>query len=112
MASTGIGDGIAIPHVRNPVVLQVRGRPLRFVSWSNPSIRRPGLQAGALFFMLITPSTRSHLYLISRLCFALRDPLVKETLVKQDSRENILRELRRMESQFRVTNPTESARAG
>ena len=36
-ASTAIGDGIAIPHVRNPIVLHVRDRRSRWHFWNDRS---------------------------------------------------------------------------
>ena len=35
LASTGVGDGIAIPHLRNPIVLHLPGRWCRCVSWKS-----------------------------------------------------------------------------
>jgi PTS system nitrogen regulatory IIA component len=102
LASTGIGDGIAIPHVRNPIVLHV-ARPMITLCF----LERP-VDFGALdgkpvsaLFTLISPSVRAHLHLLSRLAFALRDPAFKKVIVRQGLREEILKEARRIESGFR-----------
>ena len=46
-ASTGIGDGIALPHVRNPIVLHVDARWSPLLPGAGRRFRRPGRQAGA-----------------------------------------------------------------
>lgn len=99
LGSTAIGDGIAIPHVRNPVVLHV----------SQPSVTlcflENAIDFGALdgqpvhtLFTLISPTVRSHLHMLSRLGFVLRDPGMKAMLARQASREEIMREIQRVES--------------
>ena len=68
LGSTAIGDGIAIPHVRNPVILHLE-RPLITLCF----LERP-VDFGALdgqpvdtLFTLISPTVRAHLHLLSRL---------------------------------------------
>lgn len=91
LGSTGIGDGIAIPHVRNPIVLHV-SRPMVTLCF----LERP-VDFGALdgkpvstLFTLISPTIRAHLHLLSRLGFALRDAGFKEAITRQAAREEIL----------------------
>jgi PTS system nitrogen regulatory IIA component len=50
-----------------------------------------------VLFSLISPTVRAHLYLLSRLVFALRDPILKEVLLRVGSREEILNEIKRVE---------------
>jgi nitrogen PTS system EIIA component len=98
-ASTAIGNGIAIPHVRNPIVLHV-SRPTVTLAF----LERP-VDFGALdkqpvhvLFSIISPTTRSHLQLLSRLSFALHDGTLRAAVVRQAPREEILREIRRVEA--------------
>jgi len=98
LQSTGIGDGIAIPHVRNPIVLHV-SRPMITLCF----LERP-IDFGALdgkpvhvMFSLVSPTVRAHLRLLSRLSFALHDPAFKKAVTGQASREEILREAQRVE---------------
>lgn len=98
-ASTAIGDGIAIPHVRNPIVLHVARPTVTLAFLSHP------VDFGALdkkpvhvLFSIISPTTRSHLQLLSRLSFALHDEKLRETVARQASREEILHEVRRVEA--------------
>ncbi len=98
-ASTGVGDGIAIPHVRNPIVLHVP-RPTITLCF----LERP-VEFGALdgkpvhcLFMLVSPTVRAHLQLLSRLAFTLQDAAFREALKRQALREDILAEVRRVEA--------------
>jgi PTS system nitrogen regulatory IIA component len=98
-ASTAIGDGIAIPHVRNPIVLHVTRPAITLASLSKP------VDFGALdgkpvhvLFSIISPTNRSHLQLLSRLSFALHDGKLRQTVVGHAPSEEILREVRRVEA--------------
>ncbi|GMU20341.1 MAG: fused PTS system fructose/mannitol-specific transporter subunit IIA/HTH DNA-binding domain-containing protein [Phycisphaerae bacterium] len=98
LGSTGIGDGIAIPHVRNPIVLHISEPTVALCFLEHP------IEFGALdgrpvhtLFTLISPSVRTHLHMLSRLSFILRDPGVKRALEAQGRREEILAEMRRIE---------------
>lgn len=102
LATTAVGDGIAIPHVRNPIVLHV---PQSFVSLC--FLEEP-VEFGALdgkpvncLFTVVSSSVRAHLHLLSRIAFALRDEGFKGAVLRQDTRENILAEAARAESTVR-----------
>jgi PTS system nitrogen regulatory IIA component len=56
-------------------------------------------------FTLISPTVRAHLYLLSRLGFALRDPDFKKAVIQQASREQILEALRRVEIAMATGSP-------
>ena len=101
IAPTAIGDGIAIPHVRNPVVLHV-GRP----SLSLCFLERP-IEYGALdgtpvdkLFTIISPTTRAHLHLMSKLSFVSARSGVRLAVVDQESRAEILRQIGRAEQEL------------
>jgi len=49
-------------------------------------------------FTLITPTVRTHLHLLSRLAFALRDPGFRDVIKRQALRDEVLAELRRVEA--------------
>jgi nitrogen PTS system EIIA component len=98
-ASTAIGDGIAIPHVRNPIVLHVSQPMITLAFLAHP------VEFGALdgksvhvLFSIISPTTRSHLQLLSRLSFALHDDGLRAAVIRQAPREEILQEVRRVEA--------------
>ncbi len=74
LASTGIGNGIAIPHPREPlsqpleapvIVTCFLNRPIQFKAIDD----RPVF----VFFILISPSVKDHLHLLSRLSYCIRD---------------------------------------
>jgi PTS system nitrogen regulatory IIA component len=106
IAPTAVGDGIAIPHVRNPVVLHV-GRPSITLCF----LERP-IEYGALdgkpvqaLFTIISPTTRAHLHLMSKLAFVLRDLEVRGAIARQDSRLDLLGEIGRAEQQLVPSDP-------
>ncbi|NLE61618.1 MAG: PTS transporter subunit EIIA [Planctomycetes bacterium] len=105
LGSTGMGEGIAIPHVRNPVVLHVTQPSVTLCFLEHP------IEFGALdgqpvhtLFTLISPTVRSHLRMLSLLSFALRDPAFKQALRTQALREAILTEVTRIESSLASAN--------
>lgn len=103
LGSTAIGDGIAIPHVRNPVILHLE-RPLVTLCF----LERPvdfgaldGRPVGTLF-TLISPTVRAHLHLLSRLSFALRERRFKDAVLGQAPREEIMASAEEAESRSAV----------
>jgi PTS system nitrogen regulatory IIA component len=98
-ASTGIGGGIAIPHVRNPIVLHVPQpmvtlcfleQPVDFGAIDNQPVHT--------LFATICPTTRQHLQLLARIAHALHDPEFKAAVGFHLSSEVILREARRIDA--------------
>lgn len=84
LGTTAIGDGIAIPHVRNPILLHVSApavtlcfleTPIDFNALDGKPVR--------ILFTLTSPSAKVHLHLLSKLAYALRDRRLRELL--QDS---------------------------
>lgn len=75
LGSTGIGDGIAIPHVRNPIVMHI-AQPLVTLCFLKTPVAFGALddQPVHTLFTIVCPVIRIHLHLISRLAFALRQP--------------------------------------
>jgi len=99
LASTAIGDGVAIPHVRNPIVLHVSRPAITLCFLEHP------VDFGALdgkpvhcLFTMVSPTVRAHLTLLSRLAFAMRDPGFQDVIRRQALRDQILTELRRVEA--------------
>lgn len=73
LGSTGIGNGIAIPHVRAPILLQSLGPSVTLCYLDTP-IEFDAIDQKPVhtFFSLISPTIRTHLYLLSRLSAALQ----------------------------------------
>lgn len=91
LGSTGIGDGIAIPHVRNPIVLHVT-KPLIALCFLDHPIPFGSLdgQPVAILFALISPTVRAHLHILSRLSFVLQNPEFRAALKQQAARDDLM----------------------
>lgn len=101
LASTAIGDGIAIPHVRNPIVLHVT-EPIVCLCFLEKPVDFNSLDGKSVYclFTLVSPTVKAHLHLLSRLAYILRDRDFKKVLERQGSREEILSEIVRIESRL------------
>jgi mannitol/fructose-specific phosphotransferase system IIA component (Ntr-type) len=93
--STGIGDGIALPHARNALVGLVDEPIVVFARHAT------GIPYGAidnvparLFFLLIAPTVTQHLGILARLSRILRDPKVRQNLLTADRPEKVISLLR------------------
>ncbi len=109
-ATTAIGDGIALPHVRNPIVLHV-ARPLVTLCFLEKPVDFGALDGKPVhvLFSLICPTTRSHLQTLARISYALHDADFRAAVIRVAPREEILRELRRVESNFTPPETTRKA---
>jgi len=101
LGSTGIGDGIAIPHVRSPVVLPVLQThvSLAFLAHPIPFDAIDGKPVHCLF-TLVCPTIRSHLAMLGRLSYLLRTPSLRSLIDRQAPATEILPEIRRIEEQL------------
>jgi len=97
--STGIGDGIALPHARNALVGLVDEPIVVFARHAT------GIPYGAidnaparLFFLLIAPTVTQHLGILARLSRILRDPKVRQNLLNADRPEKVLSVLQEAEA--------------
>lgn len=112
LGSTGIGDGIAIPHVRNPVVLHVSKPTVTLCFLENPiDFQALDGQPVSILFTLISPSVRAHLHLLSRLGFVLRNEEFKTALKTQASRDDLMEILARAEAALppAITDPAKAS---
>ena len=75
LGTTAIGDGIAIPHVRNPILLQNKPSPAIMLCFLANPIDFGALdgQPVRILFLLTSPTVQVHLHLLSRLAYALHD---------------------------------------
>ncbi len=105
LGSTGIGDGIAIPHVRNPVILNVK-RPVVTLCFLENSIDFDAIDGKPVkvLFTLISPTIRMHLHLLSRLGFVLQNHDFKAAIQKQASPETIMNTLMKAEASIPGNN--------
>src|SRR5437764_1184326 len=97
--STGIGDGVALPHARNGLVGLVNRSIVVFGRHAT------GIAYGAidnvparLFFLLIAPTVTEHLAILARLSRLLRDPKLRQNLLTADRPENVVGIVREAEA--------------
>ena len=97
--STGIGDGIALPHARNALVGLVDA-PLIVFGRHPQGIPYGAIDAvpARLFFLLIAPTVTQHLAILARLSRLLRDPRLRQELLASDSPEKVIGLIRKAEA--------------
>ncbi len=99
LGSTGFGNGIALPHARNPIVLRV-ARPAVAVCYLSRPVDFDALDGKPVHTLvtLVCPSTRAHLHLLALAAAALRDPAVLGALEARATAETLLRAVTRFEA--------------
>jgi len=92
LASTGIGNGISIPHARNPIVMHV-DQPMITLCFLEEPVDFNAIDGKPVdtLFVMVSPILRTHLQLISRIAFALKQSAFKEAIKNQKGREEIYR---------------------
>jgi nitrogen PTS system EIIA component len=90
LGSTAVGKGIALPHVRNPVVMHV-ARPMVTLCFLEKPVEFEALDGQPVhtLFMMLSPTVRAHLHILACLSFALQQPAFSEVIAHQGSREEI-----------------------
>ncbi|MBI5596051.1 MAG: PTS sugar transporter subunit IIA [Elusimicrobia bacterium] len=94
LGSTALGDGIAIPHPRSPLVFPVESPivTLCFLKTPVDFHAADGLPVSALF-LILAPSVRSHLALLADLAAALHDDGFKAAVSRGAPAEELLASL-------------------
>lgn len=101
MGGTAMGDGIAIPHPRRPVVLPGAKRVVRLGFLKEPvDFGAPDGKPIDTLFLMICPTVRDHLQQLARLASVLRDESFRRLLRDKPSQDVILKEVRRIEESF------------
>lgn len=99
--TTGIGDGIALPHARNPIVGVVEKPVIVFA-------RHPvGVNYGSIdnepvriFFLLVSPTVSMHLHMLARISRILRQPGIKKALLSADKPEKVIAAIKSAEDKL------------
>ncbi len=106
LASTGIGDGIALPHPRDPLVFPSDGpvillcfleRPVEFAAIDRQEVRT--------LFTLLSPSIRLHLATLARLSYCIHDATFRELLAACAPADAILAHVRRLDDEVAPPRP-------
>jgi mannitol/fructose-specific phosphotransferase system IIA component (Ntr-type) len=99
--STGIGDGIALPHARNGLVGLVNHSIIVFGRHAQgvPYDAIDGIPA-RLFFLLIAPTVTQHLAILARLSRVLRDSKLRKGLLSVGTPEAVITLIRDAEDKL------------
>jgi mannitol/fructose-specific phosphotransferase system IIA component (Ntr-type) len=99
--STGIGDGVALPHARNALVGLV-DHPVIVFGRSAQGIPFGAIdgEPSKLFFLLVAPTVTEHLAVLARLSRLLRDPAVRHQLLAVTDEKKALALIRDAEAKL------------
>lgn len=103
LGTTAVGRGIAIPHVRNPILLQNKPLPtITLCFLANPiDFDAPDGEPVRILFLLTSPTVKVHLHLLSKLSYALHDADFRSRLCCPCDAQAILEGARRFDEQKR-----------
>ncbi len=91
LGTTAIGNGIAIPHVRDNIIFHIEKpiislcfleKPIDFESLDNKPVDA--------IFTIISTSVRTHLSILSRLTYALNTPYIRDIIKSSSNRQEII----------------------
>ncbi len=99
MGSTGIGDGIAIPHVRNPIVLHL-DEPFVTLALLRQPVEFEAIDGKPVhaLFMVVSPTVPVHLRILAQLGFLLRDDELRAMIRRRASAEEIIGRVEMLEA--------------
>jgi len=91
LMTTAVGDGLAIPHLRVPIVVNVP-RPALSIFFAREPIDMGALDGMPVhtLFLLLSLAPKQHLELLARLTFLFRQPAFVELLKRRADPETIL----------------------
>lgn len=102
LASTGIGSGIAIPHTRNRLDLNISHAHVAVIFLKKPlSFNAIDGKPVTVLFMIFTTSVKEHLKMLSRISFVLQKSSLKEMLTGEIEDQNLLNQIKQIESDAR-----------
>ena len=107
LGSTGVGDGIAIPHVRSPVVLHLT-EPSITLSYLDHPVDFAAIDGKPvhIVFSIVSPTIRWHLQLLSQLSAALYDRGFRDAVMSKAPAPKVLAEAQRVEGTFAPPPPS------
>jgi PTS system nitrogen regulatory IIA component len=110
LCSTGIGQGVAIPHPRGPIVLGIPEPQVTLAFLRNP-IEYDALDRRPvdILFVIVSTTVRGHLMLLSHLMFALQSAEFRPLLDRRASADELLAELEKIETRFEARQKAQGA---
>jgi len=98
LGSTAFGNGIALPHVRNPIVGQTGESAISLCFLKNPiDFDAIDGKPVTILFTLVTPNVKAHLNLLAKLAFLLHDQPFQALLHRPGSEDEIMAAVRALE---------------
>jgi PTS system nitrogen regulatory IIA component len=98
---TPVGDGIAIPHVRTPIILAPTDAVLALSFLTSPlDLHAADGRAVDTFFLLICPTIHVHLAMLAKLAYGLKDETFRAAVRGRASAEEIVRIAAALEEAF------------
>ncbi|NOT02848.1 MAG: PTS transporter subunit EIIA [Phycisphaerales bacterium] len=112
LCSTGIGNGVAIPHPRGPIVLGIPEPQVTLGFLRNP------IEYGAvdhkpvsILFVIVSTTVRVHLLLLSHLMYALQDAGFRRLLDARAPQDEIVATLGTVEARVAEMDDGQGAKA-
>lgn len=104
LASTGIGNGVAVPHPRTPLKTAFPD-PSIFVCFLESEIDYKALDGEPVFvlFLMLSPNTKMHLQMLARLGYCLRDESFIQILHKTPNEDTLCKRVEEMENKMRLS---------
>jgi PTS system nitrogen regulatory IIA component len=98
---TPVGDGIAIPHVRTPIILAPTDAVLALAFLTTPlDLHASDGRAVDTFFLLICPTIHVHLAMLAKLAYGLKNATFRAAVRQRVSTEEIVRIATALEVEF------------
>lgn len=98
LASTGVGNGIAIPHPRDPLVVHVDEPVLVLCFLAQPvDFGAVDQKPVHILFTLLAPTVRQHLQLLAKLSWCLHDQDLQSLLVRHAPAPAVTGRIRELE---------------
>jgi PTS system nitrogen regulatory IIA component len=101
LASTGVGNGIAIPHPRDPLSIPPAAPIIATCFTKNPlDFNAIDDQPVFVLFVMISTSVKQHLHLLSRLSYCIRNRPFRSFLKTRPDAETLLKRVATCEQQL------------
>ncbi len=98
---TPVGEGIAIPHVRTPIILAPTGAVLALSFLTNPvDLQAPDERPIDTFFLLICPTIHVHLAMLAKLAYGLKNQSFRAAVLRRAPGDEIVQIAAALEEEF------------
>lgn len=111
--TTAIGNGLAVPHVRHPIVAPGAPASVGVHYLRTPvSFGAPDGKPVRTVFMIVSPTVRAHLRLFARLAHALQDTGFAHAIERRAPLEELVAEAERVEARLAAAERGRGRRPG